>query len=58
MRRFSPALAWGICNGDTLAKSFRCRENSLFYDAEGKELELPEDVRIRLVFPLELTKEE
>lgn len=58
MRRFSPALVWGIYNGDRLAKSFRCRENGLFCDSEGEEFELPEDARIRLVFPLELSKEE
>ncbi|MDE7326078.1 MAG: DUF4132 domain-containing protein [Lachnospiraceae bacterium] len=58
MRCMAFALVWGIYESGQLVQTFCCREDGLFYNIEGKEFSLPEDVKIGLVYPLELSKEE
>ena len=58
MHQFAMGLIWGIYEKGKLVQSFRYMEDGSFNTAEEDEYELPENGKIGLVHPVELTKEE
>lgn len=50
------ALVWGIYREDRLVSAFLLNEHGIARGEDGKPLALPEDARIGLVVPAELTK--
>lgn len=57
MYSFAVGLVWGIYQDGELKQSFRYREDGSFNTVEEEEYFLPENGRIGLVHPLELSKE-
>ena len=58
MHQFATRLIWGIYENGKLLQSFRYMEDGSFNTAEEEEYELPDNGRIGLVHPMELTGEE
>lgn len=58
MHQFAMGLIWGIYKKGKLVQSFRYMEDGSFNTADEDEYELPEDGKIGLVHPVELTREE
>lgn len=59
MHGFAIGLIWGIYDEKgTLTQTFRYTEEGSFNTSDDEELELPENVQIGLVHPLELTPEQ
>ena len=51
-------MIWGVYEGGRLAQSFRYMEDGTFNTQEGQEYTLPEQARIGLVHPVELSDSE
>ncbi len=58
MHQFAMGLIWGIYKKGKLVQSFRYMEDGSFNTADEDEYKLPEDGKIGLVHPVELTREE
>lgn len=59
MFAYAVRLIWGIYDADNqLIDTFRCQEDQTLINAEGDELELPEDTQIGMVHPISLTAEQ
>lgn len=58
MHQFAIGLIWGVYEGGRLAQSFRYMEDGTFNTQEGQEYTLPEQARIGLVHPVELSDSE
>ena len=58
MHQFAMGLIWGIYENGKLMQSFRYMEDGSFNTADEDEYELPENGKIGLVHPVELTREE
>ena len=58
MHKFARTLIWGIYKNGTIQGSFRYSDDGTFCDMNDDEIELPENVRISLVHPIELTADE
>ncbi|MDE7326077.1 MAG: DUF4132 domain-containing protein [Lachnospiraceae bacterium] len=57
MHQFAIGLIWGIYNDGRLTQSFRYMEDGSFNTEEEDEFELPEQGKIGLVHPIELTED-
>lgn len=57
MHQFATGLIWGIYEEGKLTQSFRYMEDGSFNTEEEDEFELPEQGKIGLVHPIELTAE-
>lgn len=57
MHPFAIGLIWGIYRNGTLVQSFRYMEDGTFNTEEEEEFVLPEDGKIGLVHPIELSEE-
>ena len=58
MHQFAIGLIWGVYEGSKLIHSFRYMEDGTFNTQDEEEFTLPEQARISLVHPIELTDEE
>lgn len=58
MHQFAIGLIWGIYDKGNLLQSFRYMEDGSFNTAKEDEYELPQNGKIGLVHPVELTEEE
>ncbi len=58
MHQFAIGLIWGVYGEKELVQSFRYMEDGSFNTEEEEEYELPEDGRIGLVHPVELSEGE
>lgn len=58
MHPFAIGLIWGIYKEGTLTDSFRYMEDGTYNTADEEEFELPENVQIGLIHPIELTAQE
>lgn len=58
MHPFAIGLIWGIYKNGVLTKSFRYMEDGSFNTEEEEEFILPEQEKIGLVHPVELTEEQ
>ena len=58
MHQFAIGLIWGVYEGGELVQSFRYMEDGSFNTRDEEEYTLPEQARISLVHPVELTDEE
>jgi len=58
MHQFAMGLIWGIYEKGKLMQSFRYMEDGSFNTADEDEYELPENGKIGLVHPVELTRKE
>ena len=59
MHGFATGLIWGLYDEDsTLKQTFRYMEDGSFNTSDEDELEIPENVSIGLVHPLELSEED
>ncbi|SFC79058.1 DUF4132 domain-containing protein [Ruminococcus albus] len=58
MHRFAIGLIWGIYKDDKLEKSFRYLDDGSFTTVDDEEFIIPEDVKIGLVHPVELSDDE
>lgn len=59
MFAYAVRLIWGIYDTDNqLIDTFRCQEDQTLINAEGDEIELPEDAQIGMVHPISLTAEQ
>lgn len=57
MHQFAIGLIWGIYREDKLNGTFRYMEDGSFNTEDEEEYELPQEGKIGLVHPIELTKE-
>ncbi len=57
MHQFAIGLIWGSYQGDKLLDTFRYMEDGSFNTEDEEEFVLPEESKIGLVHPIELTKE-
>lgn len=57
MHQFAIGLIWGIYQDGVLVQSFRYMEDGTFNTEEEEEFVLPEDGKIGLVHPIELSEE-
>lgn len=57
MHQFAIGLIWGVYDGGSLTQSFRYMEDGSFNTEEEDEFEFPEQGKIGLVHPIELTAE-
>lgn len=57
MHQFAIGLIWGIYEENNLVQTFRYMEDGSFNTEEEEEFDLPEQGKIGLVHPLELTQE-
>ncbi|MDE7274122.1 MAG: DUF4132 domain-containing protein [Lachnospiraceae bacterium] len=58
MHQFAIGLIWGVYEGGELTQSFRYMEDGSFNTQDEEEYTLPEQARISLVHPMELSDEE
>lgn len=58
MHCFAIGLIWGVYDGDKLVESFRYMDDGSFTNIEEDEFEIPENAKIGLVHPIELTDEQ
>jgi hypothetical protein len=59
MFAYAVRLIWGTYDADNqLIDTFRCQEDQTLINAEGDEIELPEDAQIGMVHPISLTAEQ
>lgn len=57
MRQFAVGLIWGVYQEDALTATFRYLEDGSLNTADEEEYELPDQARVGLVHPVELTEE-
>jgi len=57
MHQFAIGLIWGVYHENELLQSFRYMEDGSFNTEEEDEYTIPEDAKISLVHPIELSKE-
>ncbi len=57
MHQFAIGLVWGIYEGEELLQNFRYMEDGSFNTEDEEEYELPQEGRIGLVHPIELSRE-
>ena len=58
MRQFAIGLVWGIYDEKGLAQGFRYMEDGSLHKQEEEEYSLPEDGKVGLVHPMELSAEQ
>lgn len=58
MHQFAIGLIWGIYEDKKLVRSFRYMEDGSFNTVDEEECEIPDNVKIGLVHPIELSDEE
>ena len=58
MHQFAISLIWGVYEGNKLKETFRYMEDGSFNTREEEEYMLPQEGRIGLVHPIELSPEE
>lgn len=58
MHQFAIGLIWGVYEGAQLTQSFRYMEDGSFNTAQEEEYDIPDDAKVGLVHPIELSDQE
>ena len=58
MHEFAIGLIWGAYEDGKLQETFRYMEDGTFNTKDEDEFEMPENCKVALIHPLELTKED
>ncbi len=58
MHQFALGLIWGVYENETLKDAFRYMEDGSFNTVDEEEFELPADVSVGLVHPMDLSEED
>lgn len=58
MHQFAIGLIWGVYEGAQLIQSFRYMEDGSFNTAQEEEYDIPDDAKVGLVHPIELSDQE